>query len=131
MRTHTDDARGSVSALVVSLAAALVLVAGVVHDTGRLVHAHSRLADVAGNAARAGAQSVTGIRDGDPRIDHMGARVRATEMLRSERVRGTVSLVGGQVSVTVHETVRLTSLALLGVASREISVTRRALVMAG
>ncbi len=131
MCTRTDDPRGSISALVVSLAAALVLVAGVVHDTGRLVQAHSRLADVAGNAARAGAQSVTGIRNGDPRIDQMGARVRATEMLRTEKVGGTVTVVRGQVRVTVHETVRLTALALLGVASREISVTRSALVMAG
>lgn len=131
MRTHTDDQRGSISALVVSLASALVFVAGVVHDTGRLVHAHSRLADVAGNAARAGAQSVTGIRDGDPRIDRVGALERATEMLRAERARGTVSVVRGQVRVTVHETVRLTALALLGVAFREISVTRSALVMSG
>jgi hypothetical protein len=131
MCTRTDEPRGSISALVVSLAAALVLVAGVVHDTGRLVQAHSRLADVAGNAARAGAQSVTGIRNGDPRIDQMGARVRAIAMLRTEKVGGTVSVVRGQVRVTVHETVRLTALALLGVASREISVTRSALVMAG
>lgn len=131
MHTRSDDVRGSVSALVVSLAASLILVAGVVHDTGRLVQAHSRLADVAGNAARAGAQSVTGIRSGDPSVDQLGARARAAEMLRTESVRGTVSVVSGQVRVTVSETVRLTSLALLGVASREISVTRSASVMAG
>jgi len=64
-------------------------------------------------------------------MDRVGALERATEMLRAERARGTVSVVRGQVRVTVHETVRLTALALLGVASREISVTRSALVMSG
>ncbi len=131
MRSRTDDSRGSVSALVVSLAAALVLVAGVVHDTGRLVHVHSHLSDVAGNTARAAAQSVTGIRGGDPGIDPIGARMRAAELLRSEGTRGSISVVRGQVTVTVRETVRLTSLALLGVGSRNISVTRSATVVGG
>lgn len=131
MRIRTGDSRGSVSALVVSLASALVLAAGVVHDTGRLVHVHARLADAAGNAARAAAQSITGIRAGDPRIDATGAMSRGLGVLRSEGIRGSVVVANGRVSVIVSEKVRLPSLMLLGVASREISVTRSALVMSG
>ena len=123
--------RGSVSALVVCLAAALVVVAGTVHDTGRMVRAHARLSDVAGNAARVAAQSVTDIRLGDPRVDPVGAALRGQDYLRRERVQGTVSTADGLVSVAVRARLYMSTLVLLGIGWRDVTVTRTAVMMSG
>lgn len=131
MRTRSDEARGSVSAMVVSLAAALVFLSGVVHDTGRLVETHARLSDVAGNVARVSAQSVRGIRSGSPEIDSHGGRQRGTAMLRTEGVSGRITVAAGRVQVEVHERVSFVALVLLGIPAREITVTRSAAVMSG
>ena len=68
--------RGTVSTFVVALTFACLLSAGLVLDGGRIVAARLEAADVAGNAARAGAQQVIGLRAGEPRLDLVRARAR-------------------------------------------------------
>ena len=55
---------GSITAVVVSMTIALIACAGLAFDGGRLLGARLDAADHAENAARAGAQHVTAIREG-------------------------------------------------------------------
>jgi hypothetical protein len=96
-----------------------------------MVRAHARLSDVAGNAARVAAQSVTDIRLGDPRVDPVGAALRGQDYLRRERVQGTVSTADGLVSVAVRERLYMSTLVLLGISWRDVTVTRTAVMMSG
>jgi hypothetical protein len=113
------------------MSASLMIVAGTVHDTGRVVRTHARLSDVAGNAARVAAQSVTDIRLGHPRVDSVGAVLRGNSYLRREGVSGAVTTNRGVVSVVVRERVRMSTLVILGIGWRDVTVTRSAVVMSG
>ena len=74
--------RGVVTAFVLGLVLAFVLLAGLAVDSGRLVAAHVTAGDHAENAARAGAQEVTLVRLGwrlvDPRRATATARARCS-----------------------------------------------------
>lgn len=131
MCSPTGRDRGSLSAFVAGVAACLALVAGMVVDTGRCVEEHARIAGVAASAARIGAQSVTGIREGDPRVDRGLARRRAEEFLAANGARGTVVTEGLGVRVTVSVKVPMRTLVLVGVGSRTVTVTRSASVVDG
>ena len=67
-RSHKHD-DGFISAFVVSLTMTFIVCAGLAIDGGRVVAARIKVADTAENAARAGAQALTDLRTGAPRID--------------------------------------------------------------
>ena len=84
------DDRGSVSAFTTCVIGSLIMLGLFMFDSGRYVDTYLRTSGVAENAARIGAQSVVGIRSGDPHVDQRLATNRAMEYLRSEGLAGTV-----------------------------------------
>lgn len=98
------DDRGAVTAFVAVMAIALVLVAGMAYDGGRIVSAHSTARSYAAKAARAGAQEVdlTALRlTGTPVLDPGAAEAAAIAYLDQVGASGTVTVEGDTVTVTV------------------------------
>src|SRR5690242_12101383 len=76
---------GSISAFVVFLALALVIVCGLVFDAGGALADRQRAADIAEQAARAGADRLLPNATGQPPlIDTAAARSTALDLLRRE-----------------------------------------------
>lgn len=117
---------GSITAFVVCLASMFVACAGLAVDSGRLVGAHVRAADVAENAARLGSQEIIGIREGRWRLDVSRARTAAVAFVTSEGLTGTVSVSSRSVTVSTSLTVRPTLLRMFGVGIRTVRATRTA-----
>jgi hypothetical protein len=127
MSTPFADERGSVSAFAVCVIGSLVMLGLFMFDSGRYVDTYLRTSGVAENAARIGAQSIVGIRSGQPRVDQRLATSRAQEYLQSEGLIGTVRAIGTQVEVTVIEEWSPVVISPLG--NRRIIVKRRANVI--
>lgn len=118
------DVRGSISAFVVSLTMTFMVCAGLAIDGGRIVAAKIRAGDMAENAARAGAQALTNIRSGIPRVDPPRATRIASAYLETTGSRGRVEASRLEVCVTVRSTETMTMLQLVGVGSRQVAATR-------
>ena len=116
---HNDD-RGSVTAFIVGLVMTFIACAGLAVDGGRLVTAKGRASDRAENAARLGAQAVTGIRLGVPIVEERRAVRIASDFLRSVGASGSVDANRFEVCVTIREQVGMTLLDLVGVDSRPV-----------
>lgn len=116
---HNDD-RGSVTAFIVGLVMTFIACAGLAVDGGRLVTAKVRASDRAENAARLGAQAVTGIRLGVPIVEERRAIRIASDFLRSVGASGSVDANRFEVCVTIREQVDMTLLDLVGVDSRPV-----------
>lgn len=116
---HNDD-RGSVTAFIVGLVMTFIACAGLAVDGGRLVTAKVRTSDRAENAARLGAQAVTGIRLGVPIVEQRRAVRIASDFLRSVGASGSVDANRFEVCVTIREQVGMTLLDLVGVDSRPV-----------
>lgn len=118
------DERGTVTVFVVSLTAALLLVAGLVHDGGRMIAARRDADAVAGAAARAGAQGLdeAGIRrtDGAP-LDVSAVRARVARYLTGTAFTGTANVTGDSVTVDVHRTQDLAILSLVGLRTSQVT----------
>jgi hypothetical protein len=114
--------RGQVTAFVVTLAAALILMAGLVLDGGLVLAAKRRAINEAEAAARAGAQQVavdTYRSTGRFVLDPTRARAAALAYLAATGHPGTVSVATDRVTVTVQITqpMRILSAAGVGPAS--------------
>lgn len=120
------DEQGSITGFAVCIVLALVVCAGLVLDGGRMVAARIEAADIAENAARAGAQEVVGIQASDWRLDPAAAAARADRYLGEHGGGGSVSASTDAVVVTVERTTEMTLLRLVGVSSRTVTVTRSA-----
>lgn len=118
--------QGTVTVFVVSMTTALLLVAGLVFDGGRMIAARREADAVAAAAARAGAQGLdeAGVRQTD------GAPLNASDVVRRvERYLGRTNysgvarVSGDTVTVEVHRTQTLAILSLAGIASSGITGT--------
>ncbi len=116
--------RGTVTIFVMSITTALLLVAGLVLDGGRVITARREADAVAEAAARAGVQGV----DEEGLRQTTGAPVRASDAidrvqryLASTQFTGTATVVGDTVSVEVHRTEELTILSIAGLHSSSIT----------
>jgi len=116
----TVDDRGSITALVLGLVMTFVACAGLAVDGGRLVTAKVRASDRAENAARLGAQAVTGLRLGVPEVDERRAVRIAGEFLESFGASGNIEANRYEVCVTIREQVEMTLLGLVGVGSKSV-----------
>ena len=125
------SSRGSVSAFVVCLFLGMVALIGLAYDGGRMSSRYGELSDLAANAARIGAQQVTGIRAGDPRIDPDGARAAAARFLDRRNLASRIIVQGDRITVTVRTVVPMRILSLLGVRERSIAVSRTVELVAG
>lgn len=123
MFNRCDD-EGSVSAFVLGLVMTLVACAGLAVDGGRVISARVRASDRAENAARVGAQAVTNIRSGVPRMDQTQATRLARKFLAMSGADGSATANGIEVCVEVREVVPMTLLALVGTSDRRVSVVR-------
>lgn len=95
------DDRGTLSLFVVLFTPVVVLLAGLLVDGGIAINARQRAADVAQQAARAGANdlNVTALRSGLVRLDPTACNV-ATEFV--SRYAGVGAVPGGCTFVTVN-----------------------------
>lgn len=123
-RRHRRTDGGSVSALVVGLVMTFIACAGLAVDGGRMVAARIRVSDQAENAARTGAQALTDIRLGVPRIEPRRATRLASAYLSSLGASGTIRSSDKEICVTVSEARAMTLLALVGVGPKQATSTR-------
>ena len=133
-RPTAEDApaRGSITAVVLCWVTLIVGLAGLVIDGGRVVAAHARAADLAAGAARVGAQQLTDLRVGSPRVDCR----RAEAATRVALARGSgdsirISCDAESLSVTLSVIVPTTGLRFFGVGDRRVSVTRIVRIIQG
>jgi Flp pilus assembly protein TadG len=115
---------GSISAFVVMLVLTFAVCAGLAVDGGRQVGARSRAADLAENAARAGAQEITDIRTGTWRLDRVRARQAAAAYLAARGHTGTIRVSNRRITVVVSITIDTSLLRLAGIDSRTVRATR-------
>lgn len=102
---HLRDERGSVAPFIAVISLALVMVAGMAYDGGQIVAAQARARDLAGNAARAGAQEIdlTALRaSGRPELLPDQAAAAARAYLDEVGATGDVAVVDDQITVTVR-----------------------------
>lgn len=98
--------RGVVTGFVAIMATGLLFVTGLVYDGGQMINTYLEASDLAGNAARAGAQATSPAelyRSGTVRLDPDEAQERAAAFLvqAGHAGAGTVSVDGNRVTVTV------------------------------
>jgi hypothetical protein len=109
---------GQVTAFVVAIFSALILVAGLVLDGGLILSARLRALNEAQEAARAGAQAIdlaTYRATGTITIDPSHAVAAARAYLASIGTNGDVQVNGDQVTVTVRRTQTTQILAIAGI----------------
>jgi len=115
---------GTVTVFVVSLTTALLLVAGLVYDGGRMISAQRDADAVAAAAARAGAQSLdeAGVRQSaDAPINAYKADLRVQQYLTTTDFTGSVTVYGDTVTVEVQRTQELPILSLAGLHASEVA----------
>lgn len=131
-----DADRGSIAAYLVVMALALFALAGLVLDGGAALTTHGRAADVAAQAARAGADALDGtsLRSPTPAgltANPAAARAAAQAVLSAADVQGTVTVTGSQVTVTAHAAKPTAILAIVGIDEVGGSATATAIPLHG
>lgn len=126
-----DD--GTLSIFVVIVTVALLLAAGLTLDGGRLLATRRQAADIAGNAARAGAQAVDEdeLRRGRTVVDPIAGHDAVVAYLASTPATGRATITGDTVTVDVRMTVRMLLLGLAGVGEASVTASRRARAATG
>ena len=120
-RSAGDDGdRGSITGYLVVLTIALFALAGLVLDGGAALAAHGRAADVAQQAARAGANaldvgSLHGSSPADLAANPAAAEAAAYAVLDAAGVQGDVVVDGSAVTVTAHTSRPTAILSIIGV----------------
>lgn len=125
---------GAATIFVVGLATALLMLAGLLFDGGRVLSARREAFHAADNAARAGAQAVglDAVRAGaTPRLDPSAAELAAREYLDRLGLHGEVRVTGDRVEVTVSLDVEMALLQIVGVNGRTVTGTGQAGIVAG
>jgi hypothetical protein len=105
---HRNDA-GMVTIWTVVVVVACISTVGLVLDGGTVLRAHSSAFDLASGAGRAAAQQLDQdeLARGLVAIDPIQAQAAASRYLAGHHAIGTVTVDGSDVTVTVHQTVRL------------------------
>lgn len=128
--TRSDE--GSISVFIVFLSLTLIVVCGLVFDAGAALGDRQRAADVAEQAARAGADRLLPTATGrTPLIDVPAARSTALAFLHREGVSGAVTASPTQVTVTVTITHHTTLLQAAGITTLTIKGSSTATPLPG
>lgn len=124
---------GAVTVFVALLAVALFALAGLVLDGGRAISAQQAAQDEADQAARSGAAalSVNALRSGTVELDAQAAVANAVAYTVTAGHRGTATVVGNAVEVTVHYRVPTDILGMIGIGTLPVSATARAVDVHG
>ena len=112
--------RGSVTVVTVTLTVALMVLAGMVHDGGRIITAQQQADATAEAAARAAAQELdeSSLRNTDTiAIDADRGRQRALAYLADAGYSGSVEIAGADAHVTVQRERPTDLLSLIGIGS--------------
>jgi Flp pilus assembly protein TadG len=132
--THQQREDGTVSILVVGLATALLMVAGLLYDGGQILTARREAIAVADNAARAGAQALDedALRTaGATRLDPSAATAAVHRYLGRVGYTGTATVDGDQVVVVVSVDVEMHLLSAIGLSGRTVTGTGHARAVRG
>ena len=130
MNTALDD-RGSVAPFIAVVSLALLMVAGMAYDGGQIISAQARARDLAGNAARAGAQEIdlTRLRSsGRAQLRGDLATAAAQSYLDEAGAAGEVLVDAETITVTVR--VRQ-PMRILPLPDREVTASESATAVAG
>ncbi len=119
-----DSDRGSIGLLLALLMVGLMAMAGLVVDGGAALAARGRAADVAQQAARAGADALlpASLRTSNPdrlQVDADAARAAAQQVLDAGGVTGQVTIAGD--TVTVHARVKRRTALLSAVGINDVT----------
>lgn len=127
------DERGSISVFAAVVALAMVLVAGLVLDGGRLLAARRQADDIAANAARAGAQEIdeTSLRSGGATVDPVAGGDAVSVHLATTPATGTARIAGDTVTVDVRLVVPMVLLGIAGVGPVTVAASRQARAVRG
>ena len=133
-RVQGDE--GSVSVYLAVWAVAMMAMAGLVIDGGAAIAARARAADLAEQAARAGADalsssSLRGQGPADLRVDPVAARTAADRVLALGGATGEVTISGLDVSVTAHVPRQAVVLTTVGINDLTGTATATATVLHG
>ena len=131
-----DVQSGAVAVVIPILTVGLLAMAGLVIDGGAALAARGRAADVAQQAARAGADALApgSLRRGDPAelaVNPAAAVLAANQVLQFGAVTGQVSVSGDTVTVTARITRRTSILSAVGVDTVSGHATATAAVLHG
>jgi len=124
---------GAVSLFLTVAFTGLVLFAGLIVDAGRVLHANAHASDLAGKAARAGAQEIdpASIREGRPRLDRPAAERAARDYLTAHDLQGAAAATGGAITVTVTWHVDYRFIAALRAGGATVTQSRTAVPTSG
>jgi len=119
-RVQHDPDRGSITAYLLIMTVALVVLAGLVLDGGAALTAHGTAADTAQQAARAGAdaldeQSLRATTPAGLTTNPAAAREAAAAVLAAADVTGDITVTGTTVTVTARATKPTAILAIVGI----------------
>lgn len=111
-----DTDRGSVSAMVLVMAFAMLVLVGLTLDVGQALAARDDAATTAQQAARAGADALQpeSLRDGSPTLDGEAAAAAARAVLDADGVSGEININGPSVTVRVTVSRRTVVLGMVG-----------------
>lgn len=120
--THVSDERGSATVFVMLFTVALLVAAGLVIDGGHAMAERRKLSNQADQAARVGADALdeADLRNGGtPDVDPDRARAAATAYLSEVGATGatgaTVTVRGGEVTVTLKGHAKTSILSVAGI----------------
>ncbi len=124
---------GAISLLLAVLFLGAVILAGLITDAGRVLTANTDASDLAGKAARVGAQQITltSIRAGHPRLDPTAADTAARAYLARHHTYGQITATGDTVTVTVTLHIRYLFLSMSGRTGATVTQTRSAVATHG
>lgn len=123
------DEAGTVTVFVTVFMLALLVVAGLVIDGGRMLAARREVANVAESAARAGAQELdtrAARTSATVQLDPVAAQRRATEFLAASGYSGTVTVEANRVHVQVSATPHLFILGIAGMSDATVTANGEA-----
>jgi Flp pilus assembly protein TadG len=132
-RRWLGDQAGQVTALWAIVSLALLVLGGVVYDGGQILAARRSAHNLAGQAARAGAQAVDldAVLRGGVTLDPAAARAAAETFLADRGTTGVVEVTGSVVVVTVELRQPTPLLALVGIDERTVRAVASADVVRG
>ena len=112
------DERGSVSVWAVTIAPALIILAGLAVDGGGKVHAEQRAMNLAAEAARVAGQQLhvdEAVHGARATTDTAQARTAARRFLATAGVSGSVIVRGDTIQVTVTDSYPTVFLSIIGI----------------
>lgn len=116
---HVRAQEGTVTAFVTVMTVAMLMAAGLVVDGGRVLASRREAMDVAGQAARVGAQAIDtdALRRRSTALDASAAVGAARAYVAARGYAASVSVDGDRVRVAVETRVELTLLSMVGISS--------------